>query len=88
MFRWTVLIACVLAALLGLAIGVLNPEPAAVALPGWSFELPLGSLLMLTFAVGLVCGLLIYMILFHLPARFGKRRAGSVAKSGLPERNA
>ena len=88
MFRWTALIACLLAASIGLAIGVMNPDTVLVALPGWSFELPLGSLLMLAFAVGVGCGLAVYMFLFHLPAWLNHRRARQVAKGDSLPRNA
>ena len=54
MFRWIVLVTCVFAVAIGLAIGVMNPEPVVVNLPGLTFSLPLGSLLMLVFALGLV----------------------------------
>jgi uncharacterized integral membrane protein len=87
MFRWIVLIVSLLAGLAGLSIGVLNPDPVPVVLPGWAFELPLGSLLMLTFAVGLICGLLVYLVLFHLPSRLGRKRSGPAAKGGMPERH-
>jgi uncharacterized integral membrane protein len=87
MYRWIVLIASLLAGLIGLVIGVLNPDPAAVVLPGWTFQLPLGSLLMLTFAAGLICGLLVYLILFHLPSRLSRSRSRSATKVDMPERH-
>lgn len=88
MFRWIVLITCVFAVAIGLAIGVMNPEPVVVNLPGLTFSLPLGSLLMLVFALGLVCGLLVYLMLFHLPSRLRRGRHQSVSEGQLPERNA
>jgi len=87
MFRWIVLIACLLAALSGLAVGVMNPEVVQVELPGLTFELALGSMLMLTFACGLMAGLILHVVLFSLPARFKKRRAGSATEGRLPERH-
>lgn len=88
MYRWIVLIACVFAIAIGLAIGVMNPEPVGVNLAGLTFSLPLGSLLMLVFALGLVCGLLVYLVLFHLPSRLRRGRHASVSEGQLPERNA
>lgn len=88
MFRWTVLIVCLLAAVAGLSIGVLNPDSVSVVLPGWSFELPLGSLLMVTFAMGLLCGLLLYLIFFQLPSRLGRGRTESAARKEVPRHNA
>ncbi|AKS41702.1 LapA family protein [Wenzhouxiangella marina] len=87
MFRWIVILSCLLAALIGLALGVMNPNPVTVSLPGWAFEMPLGSLLMLTFALGLVCGLVLYLLFFRLPARLGRRRAGPADQGRLPERH-
>jgi len=88
MFRWIVLVTCLFAVAIGLAIGVMNPEPVVVNLPGLTFSLPLGSLLMLVFALGLVCGLLVYLMLFHLPSRLRRSRHPSVNEGQLPERNA
>ncbi len=88
MFRWIVLITCVLAVAIGLAIGVMNPDPVVVNLPGLTFSLPLGSLLMLVFALGLICGLLVYLMLFHLPSRLRRGRHGAASEGRLPERNA
>jgi uncharacterized integral membrane protein len=88
MFRWAVLIVCLLAAVAGLSIGVLNPDSVAVVLPGWSFELPLGSLLMATFALGLICGLLLYLIFFRLPNRLSRGRQSSVTRKDPPRQNA
>jgi len=88
MFRWAVLVFCLLAAMAGLAIGVMNPEDVTVVLPGWSFELPLGSLLMATFALGLICGLALYMVLFYLPSRLRRSRGGAKARRAKPIRNA
>jgi uncharacterized integral membrane protein len=88
MFRWAILIFCLLAAGVGLSIGVLNPDPVEVILPGWSFELPLGSVLMATFAVGLLAGLLLYMIVFHLPNRLRRKQAASAARRAASKPNA
>lgn len=79
MYRWLLLLACLLAAAAGLAIGVMNPDPVALRLPGQAFELALGPLIMLVFVAGTLVGLLLFMILFHLPSRWSRRRksAGS-----------
>jgi uncharacterized membrane protein YciS (DUF1049 family) len=90
MFRWVVLVACVLAALLGLAVGVMNPDPVVARLPGLELDIALGSLLILVFSTGVIAGFLLFAILFHLPARL-TRRGGQAAdgkKGQLPERNA
>ena len=79
MYRWLLLLVGLIAAGAGLAVGVMNPDPVAIRLPGHAFELALGPLIMLVFVVGTVFGLILFMILFHLPSRWTDRRkaAGS-----------
>jgi len=89
MFRWIVLIACVLAAVAGLAVGVMNPDPVRAVLPGVEIELALGSLLVIVFIAGVASGSLLFFLFFHLPSRM-TRRAGEPAstRAQLPDRNA
>lgn len=88
MYRWLLLFAVLIAALAGLAIGVLNPDPVALQLAVFAPELPLGGLVLLVFASGVIAGLLLYWMLFDLPARI-RRRAGGRGQSGsaLPNPN-
>ncbi len=89
MFRWIILIACVLAALLGLAVGVMNPDPTLARLPGLEVELALGSLLVLALAVGVFLGFTICWLLFYLPVRLRQRRNYKRPEDEtLPGRNA
>ncbi|MGY6588522.1 MAG: hypothetical protein ACXIUB_09590 [Wenzhouxiangella sp.] len=57
----------------------MNPESVVLRLPGYALELALGPMIMLVFVVGSVFGLLLFMVLFHLPSRWTHRRkaAGS-----------
>ncbi len=89
MFRWIILVACILASVLGLAIGVMNPDSVLARLPGLELELALGSLLIIALSVGMVLGFLLCLILFYLPARLRRsRRAHRPEDESLPERNA
>ncbi|MFU8831556.1 MAG: hypothetical protein ACNA7J_05295 [Wenzhouxiangella sp.] len=89
MFRWIVLIACVLAAAVGLAVGVMNPEPVRATLPGLEFEMALGSLLVIVFIAGVLVGSLLFLFFFHLPSRMIRRGSGSVStRARLPDQNA
>ncbi len=89
MFRWIVLIACVLAAAVGLAVGVMNPDPVRAAFPGLEIELALGSLLVIVFIVGVMIGSLLFLLFFHLPSRVRKRSGESASsRPRLPDRNA
>jgi uncharacterized membrane protein YciS (DUF1049 family) len=89
MYRWFLLLAVLFAAALGLAIGVLNPAPVTLDLALLQRELPLGGLVLIVFAVGTVCGLLLYWLMFDLPAR-ARRRAEARkerAATGTPVSN-
>lgn len=89
MFRWIILIACLLAAAAGLAVGVMNPEPVDISLPGIDLKLALGSLIVVVFVAGLLTGLLLFLVLFHLPSRFARKSARSTAaNSRLSDRHA
>ncbi len=81
MYRWIVVVFCLLAAALGLGLGVMNPEPVQAHFPGLSLALPLGSLLVLMLVVGVVIGLLLFLLLFHLPSRWRRHRSAE-AQSG------
>ncbi len=89
MYRWFLLIAVLIAAGAGLAIGVLNPQPVVLDLAAIAPELPLGGLVLLVFAAGVVIGLLLFWVLFDLPARLHRRvsRQKGSSGSGLPTRN-
>jgi uncharacterized membrane protein YciS (DUF1049 family) len=92
MFRWIVLIACVLAAATGLTVGVMNPQIVELSLPGSGFSLALGSLLVIVFSIGVAAGGLIFLLLFHLPLRVRRQRgansSGAAPGAQLTDRNA
>ncbi len=77
MYRWLLLLACLIAAVAGLSVGVMNPDPVTLRLPGYAVELALGPLIMLVFVAGTVIGLVLFMVLFHLPSRWTRRRKAS-----------
>jgi uncharacterized membrane protein YciS (DUF1049 family) len=89
MFRWLLLLAVLIAGAVGLAVGVLNPSSVVLDLAFFQPELPLGGLVLLVFAVGTLCGLLLYWVMFDLPARL-KRRTTARTKpttTGTPVTN-
>ena len=89
MFRWILLLALAIAAVVGLAVGVMNPDPVTVKLPGAELELPLGALLLAVLSVGLVAGFVVFFFLFHLPARLkSARRSSSVLRNSSSDPNA
>lgn len=73
MYRWLLLIAVFLAALGGLAIGVLNPDPVTVELAIMTPTFPLGAMILVAFGAGVLVGLLLFWVLFDLPARVQRR---------------
>ena len=89
MYRWLLLLAVVLAAGVGLAVGVLNPAPVTLDLGLARPALPLGGLVLLIFAAGTLCGLLLYWLMFDLPARLRRRSAlrSKGKETGLPVQN-
>lgn len=78
MFRWTLIIFILLAAVAGLVLGVLNAEPVALDLVFGQFTLPLGGLVLMALAAGILLGLLLAWLLFIVPGRF--RRGGNQRK--------
>lgn len=88
MFRWLLLLAVLLSALIGLVVGVLNPDPVTLDLGVFTPSLPLGAMLLLGFGAGVAVGMLLFWLMFDLPARLGRRRsAHSLPGSELRPRN-
>lgn len=54
MFRWLLLIALAVAVVLGLMVGILNPQEVRVDLLFYSGTLPLGAVMLLCFIAGLI----------------------------------
>ena len=73
MYRWLLLIAVFIAALVGLAVGVLNPDPVTLELALITPTYPLGAMILVAFGVGVVIGLILFWLLFDLPARVRRR---------------
>jgi len=80
MFRWIVLLGCLFGVAMGLVVGVMNPQPVDVFLPGLEFTIGLGGLMILMFAIGVAIGLLLFLLLFHLPWRVRRRGKTVTAK--------
>lgn len=79
MYRWLLILLVLLAAIAGLVVGVLNGAPATLDLLVTELTLPLGGLVLLALAVGVLCGLFLSWLLFLLPGRL-KRSIGSRKK--------
>lgn len=84
MYRWLLLVAVVLAALAGLMIGVLNPDPVTVQLAVLEPTMALGAMILVTFGIGVFAGLALFWLLFDLPARFRRQRRASAASLPNP----
>ncbi|NBD96395.1 MAG: DUF1049 domain-containing protein [Gammaproteobacteria bacterium] len=78
MFRWFLIVLVLLAAAAGLVVGVLNAEPVSLDLIALEVSLPLGGLVLLALALGVLVGLLMAWLLFFLPGRI--RRSGESRK--------
>ncbi len=89
MFRWLLLLAVLTAGALGLAIGVLNPAPVVLDLAFIQPRLPLGGLVLIIFAIGTLFGLLLYWLMFDLPARLRRRTTArtKLSATGTPVSN-
>ncbi|RFF30911.1 lipopolysaccharide assembly protein LapA domain-containing protein [Wenzhouxiangella sediminis] len=73
MYRWLLILLVLLAAIAGLVVGVLNGSPATLDLLLTELTLPLGGLVLLALAVGVLCGLALSWLLFFLPGRLKRR---------------
>ncbi len=57
MFRWLLLIVLAVAVVLGLMVGMLNPQQVLVDLFFYSGTLPLGAVMLLCFIAGMIVAL-------------------------------
>lgn len=69
MFRWLLILLVLAAAVTGLVVGVLNADAVSLDLLVFQVSLPLGALVLLALAVGLLTGLVLAWLLFYLPGR-------------------
>ncbi|HSH28092.1 MAG TPA: lipopolysaccharide assembly protein LapA domain-containing protein, partial [Wenzhouxiangella sp.] len=72
-YRWLLILLVLLAAIAGLVIGVLNGNPATLDLLVVEVTLPLGGLVLLALAGGVLGGLILAWLLFILPGRLKRR---------------
>lgn len=70
-----VIVLAVLAIVVGLLVGTLNPAPVRLDLLWIQFELPLGLAILLGFSLGLVTGLSVIYLTRVLPLRLQLRKA-------------
>ncbi len=77
MFRWLLILLVLLAAVAGLALGVVNPEPVTLDLIAIQLSLPLGALVLAVLSLGILAGLILTWLLFILPARLRARSRSS-----------
>ncbi|NND43713.1 MAG: LapA family protein [Xanthomonadales bacterium] len=75
MNRLVFALVALLAVAVGLLVGTLNADPAQLDLLWVQLEWPLGLMLLLFFAAGLVLGLLLLYLSQVLPLRLRLRRA-------------
>lgn len=76
MFRLAFILVTVLAVLLGLVVGTLNPDTVLLDLLWVRLEWPLGLVLLTAGALGLLTGLLLAWFFSILPLRARLRKAG------------
>lgn len=81
MFRWFLLVLVLVAALAGLAFGILNPDPVSLDLVFIQFEISLGAAVAGFLGIGVLIGLLLATILFALPGRL-RARSGKHGVAG------
>ena len=85
MYRLGFILVAILAVVLGLLAGTLNPGPVTVDLLWLQFEWPLGLALIGALATGVFAGILLCWLFSVLPLRVRLRRARRQA-SAEPER--
>lgn len=74
MFRWLLILLVLLAAVAGLIVGVLNADSVTLDLLTFELTLPLGALVLLALAVGVLTGLALAWILYYLPGRLQRAK--------------
>ncbi len=74
MFRILLVVLALAAAMAGLLVGTLNPDPLSIDILFAEFRLPAGVALLASFSVGLLCGLVLTWLLFGLPGSLRRRR--------------
>lgn len=77
MFRWLLGLLLIAAAVLGVAIGVFNPQTVHFDLVIWSWQAPLGAVVVSGLVVGVLFGMLLFALGFAVPARWKRWRRKS-----------
>lgn len=81
MWRWTLIVLVVLAAVLGMTVGALNPQIVAVDLLAWRMDAPLGAALIGAFVIGLAGGFVLALLIGHVRRKSAPRSSSS---GGVP----
>ena len=84
MYKLVFILVAVLAIGGGLLIGTLNSEPVRLDLLWVELHWPLGLVLVLTLASGVIIGVMAEWFLQVLPARMALRRERAAAKAAAP----
>lgn len=82
MYRWLLIVLVLLAAVAGLALGVLNARPVTFDLILTDVSLPLGALVLAALATGVLAGLVLAWLLFIVPSRLGRRARVHTSNKG------
>ncbi len=82
MYRLAFILVTVLAIVLGLVVGTLNPDTVVLDLLWVQLEWPLGLVLLTAGALGLLAGLLLAWFFSILPLRARLRKTGRNAGTG------
>jgi uncharacterized integral membrane protein len=88
MFRWFLLFFFLAAVIVGLVVGVLNPQTVNLDLLAFNLSFPLGALVLTALVAGILLGLVLAAVLFVLPARLARRgRAKVSAETGMTDQS-
>ncbi len=88
MFRWLLLFFFLAAVIVGLVVGVLNPQTVNLDLVAFNLSSPLGALVLAALVAGILLGLLLAAVLFALPSSLVRRGREKVsAESGMTDQS-
>lgn len=73
-FRWVLGLLLMVAAVLGVAIGLFNPQTVNFDLLVWAWQAPLGAIVVAALVVGVLFGMLLFALGFAVPARWQRWR--------------
>jgi uncharacterized integral membrane protein len=74
MFRWLLALLLIASALLGVAIGLFNPQSVEFDLIFWAWQAPLGAVVVAALVSGVLLGLVVFWLGFAAPAGWSRWR--------------